>query len=522
MSKPIRRVPTGVPRLDYLLNGGFFEGGLYIIQGQPGMGKTILANQCCFFRAQNKETAVYISLLAESTGRMISYLSNLNFVDQSAVNNSVHYVNGYQELKEHGFSGFKTFLSQLIKEYKAQLLVVDGLDILSGAAESDTQYREFLHALSAQATLMKCTVLLLMPTGKETEQACMEHALTDGVIDIREWRSGARSVREIQILKFRGSHYLKGGHEIDITADGFIIHPRTEVQFGKPSVGSYEEKRTRMGFGILEFDRMLHGGLLSGSLTTMYGTPGTGKTTLGLSFLVEGAKRGEHGVYFGFYETPPRLIEKAKSLGLDIQKYVDQGLIEIQWQAAVENLTDALAERLLERIRDKGEDKIRVFIDGMSGFRRSMAYPERFGSFLAAFSNELRTIGATTLFSEETDFFSSEPELPNRELGSVVDNVLFLRYTEISSRMHRMISILKMRESSYEPDIREYRITSSGVVIDKAFIGAEGILTGHARIAAGGRPEKTAVRKSTKSKKTVTKKKAPTRKKRLPSKSRLK
>ena len=501
MPKPIRRVATGVPRLDFLLMGGFFEGGLYIIQGQPGMGKTILANQCCFFRADNNENSIYVSLLAESTGRMVSYLSDLDFVNQEHIGTRIHYVNGYNHLKNESVSQFKSFLWNLIKEHRGSFLVIDGLDILKSAAKDENEFREFLHSLQAHASLTKCTMLLLMPTGPATsETASIEHALSDGVIDIREWRINARSIREIQVLKFRGSNYLKGGHEIEITSKGFNIHPRTEVQFNKPDMGSFKEDRTRMAFGIKEFDRMSNGGLYSGSLTTLFGTPGTGKTTLGLSFLVEGARRGEHGIYFGFYETPPRLLEKAESLGLELKKYVDEGLIEIQWQASVENISDGLAERLLERIREKKKDKIRVFIDGMSGFRRAMSYPERFGSFLAAFSNELRNQGATTLFSEESEFFSSEPELPNRELGSVVDNVLFLRYVEIDSAMHRLISILKMRESAYIPDIRRFQITNKGIVILDQFKTSENVMTGH--------PRNVTNKKKVASKKKTTKKAA--------------
>lgn len=480
----IPRVETGVPRLDFLLAGGLFLGGVYIIQGQPGMGKTILANQCCYYRALKNEVSVYISILAETTGRMTGYLATLDFVDQDVIGKKVHYISGYQQVKEKKLVGFKDFLRSVIKEHKANFLVIDGLDILKSVSESDLEYREFLHSIQSHATLLRCTTLLLKPTGSNAELTYLEHALSDGVIDITEWRDGARAVREIQILKMRGSNYLKGGHEVEITSSGFIIHPRTEVQFGKPSEGEEIENRIRMPFGVKELDEMLHGGLLSGSLTTLFGTPGTGKTSLGISFLIDGAKKGEQGIYFGFYEAPPRLIEKAVALGLDLKKYVDEGQIELQWQASVENIADALAERLLEGIRENRRKnvKVRVFIDGMSGFRRSMAYPERFGSFMAALSNELRNINATTLFSEEAEFFSSNPEFPNRELGSVVDNVIFLRYFELHSKIHRLISILKMRDSGFDSEIRKFVITSKGLLISDTYDSAEALLTGHPRL----------------------------------------
>ncbi|MBA2405106.1 MAG: circadian clock protein KaiC [Bdellovibrionales bacterium] len=501
---------TGVPRLDFLLNGGFFQGGVYIIQGQPGMGKTILANQCCYHRATLGETSVYISILAETTGRMTGYMTSLDFVDENVIGKKVIYVSGYQQLKEKKLTEFKEFIRLVIKEHDAKFLVIDGLDVIKSLCNSDLEYREFLHSLQSHASLLSCTTLLLKPTGSNVELTYLEHALSDGVIDIIEWRDGARAVREIQILKMRGSNYLKGGHEVEITSNGFIIHPRTEVQFGKPTEGDTQEHRVRMAFGVKQLDDMLHGGLLSGSLTTMFGTPGTGKTSLGLSFLIAGAKRGEQGIYFGFYETPPRLIEKAASLGLDLKKYVDSGLIELQWQASVENIADALAERLLEGIREnrRKNEKVRVFIDGMSGFRRSMAYPERFGSFMAALSNELRNIQATTLFSEEAEFFSSNPEFPNRELGSVVDNVIFLRYFELRSRIHRLISILKMRDSSYESEIREFIITDKGLVISKTFESAEALLTGHPRITHQITPVVETQAKKNKPKKKITKTKS--------------
>lgn len=480
----IPRIETGVPRLDYLLNGGFFEGGVYIVQGQPGMGKTILANQCCFHLAHQGKSSIYISILAETTGRLTGYLSGMDFVDQDLIGTKVYYVSGYQHIKKNKLNGFKEFLRLVVKKHKASMLVIDGLDIIKSVSASDLEYREFLHSLQSLASLLNCTTLLLKPTGSNTDLTYLEHALSDGVIDITEWRDGARAVREIQVLKMRGSNYLKGGHEIEITSQGFTIHPRTEVQFGKPSEGDRPEKRVRMPFGIKHLDEMLHGGLLSGSLTTLFGTPGTGKTSLGLSFLIDGAKRGEKGIYFGFYETPTRLIEKAISLNLDLKTYVDRGLINLQWQASVENIADSLAERLLENIREKSQKdvRVRVFIDGMSGFRRSIAYPERFGSFMAALSNELRNINATTLFSEEADFFSSNPEFPNRELGSVVDNVIFLRYFELHSKLHRLISILKMRDSSFESEIRKFTITKEGLQISETFESAEALLTGHPRL----------------------------------------
>ena len=121
------------------------------------------------------------------------------------------------------------------------------------------------------------------------------------------------------------------------------------------------------------------------------------------------------------------------------------------------------------------------FIDGRSGFRKALPYPDRFGVLLSALTNELRNIGATTIFSEETEIFASGVVLSNNETGSIVDNVVFLRYVELRSQLYRLLSILKMRESAYDSAIREFTISSRGVDVSRSFESAESTLSGHAR-----------------------------------------
>jgi circadian clock protein KaiC len=487
--KPVNtaaRFSTGVRRLDTLLPGGFYRGAMYVIQGQPGMGKTVLANQICFERIRAGENAVFFSLLAESTSRMMTYLTPFEFVDKDAVGEKLEYVAGYQPLKEKGTKGLLEVVRGCVMKRRARVLVLDGLDTVETFTKSEIEFREFLYSLQALAALSECTVLLLTPLlSSDPDRPRPEQALSDGVLRLSEYQSGPRAIREIQILKFRGSAFLKGRHEFEISSAGFDIHPRTEVQFGRNRPVAPDRDRSRMMFGIKEFDSMTHGGVMSGSMTAIVGAPGTGKTSLGISFLAEGARRGEPGVYFGFYETPDDLLAKADSIGIDLRLGIKKGLVEIQWQQAVEGSVDGLAERLMERIRDRKKERIRVFVDGMSGFRKALVYPERFGVLLSAMTNELRNIGATTIYSEETDMFASDVAIPNRELGSIVDNVFFLRYVELRSQLYRLISIMKMRESGYDSAIRQFLITPKGMRVSDSFESAESILTGLTRTVNG-------------------------------------
>mgnify|MGYP003350680422 CR=1 FL=1 len=153
---------------------------------------------------------------------------------------------------------------------------------------------------------------------------------SDGVIELSDQLIGPRAVRELTVHKFRGGNYLRGRHEVEITSAGMQIHPRTEIQFSAPPERAHEQ-RERMGFGVAELDRMMRGGPLSGSTLALLGAPGSGKTTLGLSFLIEGARKGQQGTYFGFYEPPPRLLERAEAMGMPLQQHVDDGTIELIW-----------------------------------------------------------------------------------------------------------------------------------------------------------------------------------------------
>jgi circadian clock protein KaiC len=240
-----------------------------------------------------------------------------------------------------------------------------------------------------------------------------------------------------------------------------------------------------MAFGVRELDTMLFGGLPSGSATALLGAPGAGKTMLGLSFLVEGAKQGQKGIYFGFYEPPPRLIEKARQIGIPLEQYVQSKKIELIWQPPLEHMLDSLAEQLLEKIREHPERRRRLFVDGIEGFRAASVYPDRMPRFLSAFCNQLRTSDVTALVSEELALFRPQIDMPNPELANVVETVILLRYVELRSQLYRLISIMKMRESRYDTSIREFKISDDGLDVASSFESAEAILSGLARTAPG-------------------------------------
>jgi circadian clock protein KaiC len=481
--KSTGRIKTGIWRLDYILKGGFFRGGTYSVMGPPGSGKTILGNQVCFNLVSQGDTrCVYMTLLVESYDKMLKHMESLSFYNADYVADRIFYVSGYPALRKEGPEGLLALIRATLQQSKATMFVIDGMESLRQFAGSEQEVKEFVHSLQAFTAMLNCTTILM--SFKDPSYAYTENAVVDGVLELSDTLIGPRAVRELTVHKFRGGDYLRGRHEVEITENGIVVHPRTEIQFDKPPPAATEE-RVRMAFGVKGLDQMLFGGIPSGSATALLGAPGAGKTMLGLSFLVEGAKQGQPGIYFGFYEPPPRLMEKAAQIGIELEKYVKSGKIELIWQPPLEHMLDSLAEHLLEKIREhKDQARRRLFVDGIEGFRAASVYPDRMPRFLSAFCNQLRTYDVTALISEELALFRPEIDMPNPELANVVETVILARYVELRSQLFRLISVLKMRESRYDTSIREFRITDDGLDVADTFESAESILSGLARTSA--------------------------------------
>jgi len=480
------RIASGIPRLDLILQGGLFKGGVYALYGPPGAGKTIMANQLCFNRITMSDgNCVYLTVLAESHAKMVRHLRGLSFYDPRVIGSRLQYISAYQTLKSEGIPGLTKLISSLLASVRPSVMVIDGLETVAQMAGSAPGAKEFLHQVQSFASLTD-TTLLLCAVAQQGDARRDENAMVDGVLELSDQLIGPRAVRELTVHKFRGSSYLRGRHEVEITDEGVQIHPRTEIQFDAPSAVA-DESRQRMAFGVTELDRMMSGGVLSGSTVALLGAPGSGKTTLGLSFLIEGARIGQRGIYFGFFEPPPRLIKRIEAMGMPLRRYVEDGTIELIWQPPLEHFMDSLAESLLERVRAGRHGRRRLFIDGVEGFSAAAVYEDRMPRFLSALTNQLRTWDVTTVISDELPLFRTGIDLQNPELANVVETVVLLRYVELRSHLHRLISIMKMRESRYDTSIREFSLGESGLTVSGSFDSAEAVLSGLPHVRESGR-----------------------------------
>jgi circadian clock protein KaiC len=458
----VERAATGVPGLDAVLRGGFVRGAIYLVMGRPGTGKTTLGNQLCFEHVKQGGRAAYMTLLAESHATMLKNLHTMQFFDASVINNGLSYVGAYRALRDEKLRGLLEMVRRVILDEKASLLVIDGISPARAMADSDVALKEFVVELQMLSAMTNCTTILLANmTANDANDP--EHTMVDGLIELAFEQHRRRTLRTIEVLKFRGTRHLLGRHELAISQRGVAIHPRLEDLLDgatRPATASDQ----RLPTGIRELDTMLHGGVLRGTTSVALGFSGSGKTTLGMHFLSTGAEVGEPGVLFGFYESPDRLCQGSERIGLALRNHAESGRFSHIWQPSYEFGLDELGARLLrevERINAK-----RLVIDSLDGFRQAAFDPARTIRFITALLGELRTRSITTILTDET-LKPSGPEMEMRVEGisALVENLFLLEYMTIGPKLRRLISIVKQRASAHETTAREFFLTGRGIEV---------------------------------------------------------
>jgi len=440
----LERLPSGIPGLDVVLGGGFFRAGVYIVQGLPGSGKTIFANQLCYNHVASGGAAVYMTLLAESHSRMLQHIRSLSFFDERAIPDRLSYLSAFHDLESEGLKGLVSVLRREMRARQVGMLVLDGLVAAAEAAETDRELKKFIHEVQTSAVFHGCTVFLL--TSGSPQRMNAEHTMVDGIVELEDRLYDARAERSIQVRKFRGASSLRGRHAFRITDDGLEVFPRIEALYCKPPEGA--AARAALATGVPTLDALIAaGGLPTGSASVVVGSTGTGKTTLGLHFLAQSTPQAP-GVLFGFFESPARLRAKAHAFGLDFDALEASGALTLVWHSQGEHVMDELGHRLMAEVASRGVK--RLVIDGLSGFFESAVHPERTNRFFSCLVNELRRRGVTVLLTLETrDVVGSSVYAPYGVSG-FVDNLLFLRFVEERGWVKRLLTITKMRDSDFD------------------------------------------------------------------------
>jgi circadian clock protein KaiC len=473
MAPPPSRFPTGVDGLDSILRGGLFKGGIYMAVGAPGAGKTVLANQIAYGHVSRGGRAVYVTLLAETHGRLLGQIQTLSYFDATAVGTSLVYVNGFEAVEKEGLQGLLALLQGTVRQQRADFLVIDGMVAASTLAPSPIDYKKFIKELQTWVGVVGCTVLLLTSTEPGSPPP-PEHTMVDGIFELCGTRIQLRDARLFSVRKIRGSGFADGAHEYNITEDGVRIYQRLETQKSRPLDESALQGRA--SFGDARLDEMFGGGAPRGSSTLLLGSSGSGKTILALQFLAAGAQHDERALYYGFFEPPENLLRKADRLGLALRALQQAGGLHLMRQRPRDKLLDQVGAEILEIV--ERERIRRLVVDGLAGLRETVM-TERLGVFFAALTEQLACLGVTTVVTEETrELFVREIEIPTGGVSAAFHNIVFLRQVEIGSELRRLISVMKTRDSRHASEFREFAISDLGISVGDSFNGHATIFTG--------------------------------------------
>jgi circadian clock protein KaiC len=468
---------TGIPSFDLLLGGGIPRRQTLIVAGNPGCGKTILCSQIAFDAASRGLPVVLATITSEPHDKLVDALSGFSFFRHELLGEKLILVSAYASLKK-GAKEAREMLLHTVRERGAKMLFLDGLRSIRDLWQDEARLREFLYELGIGLSAMDCIGIFTTEYPIEKLMTLPEATTVDGIISLWVSPQGGRRHRRVEVVKLRGRPHLPGEHFLQIGSEGVEIIPRLEALV--PSDKEFIPPRTRAGFGLPEFDALMDGGLPLRSTTLLAGSMGIGKTLLAAHFAAEGARQGEKTLLVSFFEPPAALLARAQRIGLDVREALSSGMLTLMHQPPSEREADVVVDRILGAVARLGIR--RLVIDGLTDLELSIADPERRRTFLAAFSVHLRAAGVTSLFTKEVPKIAgTELDFSDTPIALLGENLLLLRYVELRGRIHRVMSILKMRDSKYDGEVREFEINDAGIRVLEPIRSAVGLLTGQAQ-----------------------------------------
>jgi circadian clock protein KaiC len=463
------RTTTGVSGLDIVLAGGLLNRSTYLIAGAPGTGKSVLSQQIAFHQARLGNKVLYLTLLSESHEKMLVNLQGFSFFDRSFVGDHITYLSLYQDVIGGGLQSFTSVAREAVLKSSAKLVIMDGVSSLRDFAGSRGDLRKSLFDFNAQLSALGCTTLLIVDDELPVQNA-PEYAIADNILRLHFSTDKKRYVRTLEISKSRATPALPGLHYFDITNDGLQIYPFIEAQlasqqFDPPPPVTNE----RLSLGNEGLNRMVFGGLFGSSFNVILGTPGSGKTIVSLRFIHEGVRQGQKALILSLQHSPEQLLAITRELGFNLDQYVNDGTLKILWALPVQRYLDEVAGKLLQEI--EAHKPALLLIDSITELERLSLDPDRIPSFWAAIANVLRNKRITTIGTMELNRLGNHVlEIPEHPISLLADTMLLMRSQEAEGQLKRLVSILEMRHSDFDPVVREYHLGSGGIQLGEPFV----------------------------------------------------
>ncbi len=480
----VRILTTGVPGLDMILGGGLPRTTFTMVLGAPGSGKTVMAQQLAIHRAHQGDRVIIFTALSESHDRLLAALKAFTFYDPALIGDQVQFHSLQSFLMDDGLNATVSAIVETARSQRSNMVVIDGFRGIASFADSQRDVRSFLYNVRTKLATLGISSMITHEASADTDVGHSALTLADTVIVLRNDLWGWHGRRSLRVQKLRTRQHLDGLHTLTITPNGMTCYPRQETI---PVTAAQSMEHGRASFGILELDDMLHGGLPIGTSTIISGSLGTGKTLLTLQYLLEGVKQGEPVLFLAFNESPEQLFQKAATFGLGLRDAIDAGMFTLLARTPAELDADIVVSEVRDVIVKKGIR--RLGIDAVTDLDRAILEPGRAYGFCASFVAFLRAHNVTTVAANEIfKLVGPDLDLSGSAFMKTSDNVILLRHLEYRGRMHRIIAVLKMRQSSYDMAIREFRIEDSGPKVLAPMDSGEGLLTGLARVTGGIAP----------------------------------
>jgi circadian clock protein KaiC len=481
---------TGVEGFDDVLCGGLTRGHTFLVEGEPGTGKTTVALQFLMEGAKKGETSLYITL-SETERELRQGAASHGWILDDKV--SVYELAPPESLLDSEQQQSLLYSSDLelgettravleaVERIKPTRIVLDSLGEFRLLAQSPLRYRRQVLAMKHYFARLGATVLMLDDMTSEHQDTTV-HSLAHAVIKLEQLAPeyGAER-RRMRIAKYRGHRYRGGFHDFVIATGGVRIFPRLiSLEHRK------KFERKPLSSGIAALDSLLGGGIEAGSSTVVLGPSGTGKTLIAMKFIAAAVARGEKAALFVFDEELGLLTRRMLGMGIDLESMARAGKIVIEQVDAAELSPGEFAHKV-RAVVDSQQIKT-VLIDSLNGYQAAMPQENQLILHVHELLQYLNRQGASTFVTVAQIGLVGEMKSPF-DITYLADTVIMLRYFEALGEVRRAMSILKKRTGAHETTIREYKISSVGVDIGDPLKGFRGVLRGTPEFVAKGAEE---------------------------------